>query len=245
MGQADLADKSIAEGITSQEGLLNRWRSSKTGDQVKKLCSNVACAMTIVHKRYQQPMEKGPTSFVSLARGELAPVVIEMLNARRPRTSSFPALENPTLENRNPTTENRNPMMENRDSTLESRGSIHSDQRQKEVRKSLLDYIVVDVSPQSSDTEDSGGPSAPLKASQMSKIQMHRLMGNARNRTSWITTQRKNSKFDFLFHRKNKDSRDFSQKSKCGIFIMRDSQKVGQLKFGGAKHGYYYYTPVP
>lgn len=182
MAQAALVDQCMSEETTiSADSILAKWRSSPTGERIRKLCTNVARGMTIVNKRFYQPMEKGPPAFVSIARGELAPVVVEIIASRCGDKS-----------------ENNN--LAGKSSTGVSSEPAKNEVQQATIKKTLLDYLKVNDSPEASDSErlsdvatSDARSDHPVKA----------------NRPQFVKRQG----FDFLGRRKLGDIRDSGRKA--------------------------------
>lgn len=200
MTQSSFVDDIILadEGTINVETLTLKWKNCQTGECVKKLCSSIAHGMTIVNKRFNHPItEKGHPSFPSLASGELAPIVIEMMTSKY--TSQMPSIKMNDILGKSIIGNN---------STLSIIKPIS-----KPVKQTLLDFSKLNDSPCNSDIENSTIQSNSIHKPS-STVEPFPIL------KSWITKKSRTvNGFQFLANRKKRFIED-SVRRKGGIKLL-------------------------
>lgn len=219
MMQAAMVDEAMR--LASQHGTISsidaetlsfRWKKSKCGGLIKRLCSSIVRAMTIVNKRCRRPIiEKGHPVFLALASGELAPVVLEMLaqknlNHQSSGVMSLKDISQVSLSSPVPSSDTSTiaPV-----SSTETK--LPSSQKVKAtVKKTLLDYLKMNDSPASSDIED-------VTASTMSSTQTVKPTYHKTSHSSGLTSSGLTSTFlvkPWISKRTNKGAYELFSSSK-------------------------------
>lgn len=191
------------------EGLSLKWRNSESGAQIRKLCLSIARGMTIVNKRFHHPIsEKKHPAFLSLASGELAPVVLEMVSYRNDVDRSKP----PSVISENNDVSSTLSTSSSATSTP-SFSAIHcgpstsTHPTKLSCKRTLLDYLKINDSPSSSDLEDVTVPTATA-ATLKAGVQATAVPISHSSLTKPWTKTFNGRQFEFFAHRKRRDVRE-------------------------------------